>query len=186
MKKISTLLLIIFLDSTLMAQLPKDKQQIITTGKKNSIAGGLNIPLGIFSRSHGVGFAIQYSRSAGRFGLLSKKTQKAIGLTAHAGAAYYLGKKEEVVSYSYTYPGYLFFHIDGGAIYNVEKNGNISLTAGPGLSIYNSLARFNLVFRLSGNYYFNEKFGISTSFSGMKEKISDPLWAGSLKWVYIF
>jgi hypothetical protein len=72
-------------------------------------------------------------------------------------------------------------HAWAGAIYNPWKRGNIILTAGPALGIYNSNTQFNIGSCLEGSYYIKEKIAISPGIIMMKESGADPLWSASLK-----
>ena len=151
------------------------------SGKMNVVSIGANLPMGNFSSTHIVGIVSEYAWSNHRFGQMDVKPVKPFGFIANAGIAYYFGKKETVSGYSYDYPGYDFLYIHGGVIYNPWKKGNINLTAGPALGIYNGNTQFNISSKLEGSYYFREKIGISPAIIVMKEHHADALWAASLK-----
>lgn len=156
------------------------------SGKMHSIAAGISLPVGSFSNTHNIGIAADYSWSNYRFGSMDIKPVKPIGFMSKAGMAYYFGKKEMAGGYPYEYPGYLFLHIYGGVIYNPWKNGNINLTLGPALGLYNGNTQFNIGGKLEGAYYIKEKIGISPALMLMKEHDVDALWAISLKAAYCF
>src|SRR6187455_39458 len=107
------------------------------SGKQHAVSIGANFPLGNFSSTHIIGIATNYSWTDHRFGQMDVKPVKPFGFIANAGMAYYFGKKETVSGYPYDYPGYIFIHIHGGAVYNPWRKANISLMAGPALGIYN-------------------------------------------------
>jgi hypothetical protein len=151
------------------------------SGKQHAVSPGVDIPLGNFSSTHIIGVATNYSWSDHRFGQMDVKPVKPFGFTANAGVACYFGKKETVSGYPYDYPGYIFIHIYGGAIYNPWRKANISLTAGPALGIYNGHTQFNIGSVLEGSYFIKEKIAISPGIIFMKESGADPLWAASLK-----
>jgi len=150
-------------------------------GKQQAVSAGISIPLGDFASTHIGGIAVEYSRSDHRFGKLTTTPSRKMGLLLEAGLAYYFGKKETVSGYPYDYPGYYFLHVYPGLLYNPCKNGNISLSAGPALGLYNGDLKFNIGAKLQGTWYINEKTGITPGILVMKESGADPLWAASLK-----
>lgn len=162
-------------------QSQKSEKHNHPSGKQHTVSIGANIPLENFSSTHIIGVATNYSWSNHRFGGMDVKPVKPFGFTANAGAAYYFGKKETVSGYPYNYPAYFFLNIYGGVIYNPWKKGNISLTAGTALGIYNGNTQFNIGSKLEGSYYFSKKIAISPGIIMMKESGADPLWAASLK-----
>ncbi len=138
-------------------------------------------PLGNFSSTHLIGMEANHSWSEHRFGGMDIKPVKPLGFTSNAGFAYYFGKKENISGYTYDYHRYIFIHAFAGAIYNPWRRGNIILTAGPGLGIYNGNTQFNIGSCLEGSYYIKEKIAITPGINFMKESGADPLWAASLK-----
>jgi len=166
---------------SLSAQTKEKKNQ--SPGSDHVISLGLHRPLGSFSSTHTVGFGIGYSPGTHVFGLVKNKH---VAFTYNGGIAYYLGKKETVSSYSYKYPGYLFVHAYAGVLYYPASKIDFRLTAGPALGIYNGNTRFNVGAALEGAYYLNNQFSVSPGIFLMKERKSDPLWAGSLKLGYLF
>jgi len=151
------------------------------SGKQHAVSIGANIPLGSFSSTHIIGIATNYSWTDHRFGPMDVKPVKPFGFIANAGIAYYFGKKETVSGNPYDYPGYIFIHILGGAVYNPWRKANISLMAGPALGIYNGHTQFNIGSVLEGSYFIKEKIAISPGIIMMKESGADPLWAASIK-----
>jgi hypothetical protein len=156
------------------------------SGKQHSACIGGNIPLVNFSSTHFLGVTANYLWSNHRFGRMDVKPVKSFGFTANTGVAYYFGKKETVSGYPYNYPRYIFFHAYAGAIYNPWRKGNISLTAGPAIGIYNGHTQFNIGSALEGSYFITEKITISPGIMLMKESGANPLWAVSLKAVIAF
>jgi hypothetical protein len=156
------------------------------SGKMNSASIAVNFPLGGFSSTHIVGTSAEYAWSNYRFGKMDIKPVKPFGFLANTGLAYYFGKKETAIGYPYDYPGYLFLHIYGGVIYNPWKKGNVNLTLGPALGLYNGNTQFNMGGKIEGSYYIKEKIGISPAFLIMKEHGADALWVISFKAAYCF
>lgn len=142
---------------------------------------GLNIPFGNFSATHSIGAGLEYSWSHHRFGLLSSTLFRVIGFTFNGGADYYKGKKENIGIYSYQYGNYIYLHSYAGIILNPGKKGNIIVTTGPAVGLYNNDAQFNFGVNLSGNYYFTKNFAVTPAIMLMKESASDPIWAASLR-----
>ena len=168
------------------AQEKDNKKFIPPSGVNNAASLGPALPLGNFSETHFGGISMQYSRSNNRFGIMKKNPSKKIGFTCNAGIAYYFGKEETIVSTTYQYPAYTFLHLYGGAIYNVSKKANISLTAGPALGLYNGTKAFNIGANLDASYYINKRIAITPGILLMKESGADPLWAASLKATILF
>jgi hypothetical protein len=184
MKKILFIILLcacVTLANISIGQSQSPKKNNHPSGKQHTMSIGANIPIGNFSSTHSMGAGANYSWSYHRFGGMDVRPVQPFGFTANAGGAYYFGKKEMVSGYSYDYPPFIVFHVWAGAIYNPWRKGNISLTAGPALRIYNGNTQFNIGSKLELNYYFHEKIAITPCLIFMKESGSDPLWAVSLK-----
>jgi hypothetical protein len=184
MKRIS---FVIFLCTCLMlthnsfGQSHSPKKHNHPSGKQYAVSSGPNFPLGNFSSTHIIGIETNFSWSDHRFGRMDVKPVKPFGFTANTGVAYYFGKKEKVSGYPYDYPGYIFIHAYGGAIYNPWRKGNICLKAGPAIGIYNGHTQFNIGSILEGSYCFKVKIAITPGIIFMKESGADPLWTASLK-----
>lgn len=150
----------------------------------NETAAGILMPAGAFSSTHYTGFGVEYSRSLP----ISKKRvlHSPLFLLATAGISYYLGKKETVSGYPYTYPGYTQFYVYGGLQYSIGTNINIGLAAGPGGSLYNGDLRFAAGAKLEVTYYFNKRWGVKPGLLFIKEPGADPLVAASLKATFAF
>ncbi len=184
MKRLLSFILLtgcIVISTTAIGQSKRPKNHNHPSGKQHTVSIGANIPLGNFSSTHFLGIATNCSWSNHRFGGMDVKPVKPLSFTANAEAAWYFGKKETSSGYPYKYQKYIFFHAFAGAVYNPWKKGNISLTAGPALGIYNGNTQFNIGCCLEGSYYFNENIAISPGIIMMKESGADPLWSASLK-----
>jgi hypothetical protein len=156
------------------------------------VSTAIRLPVGNFNSTHLIGIGIDISPSYRTVRLESKIK---ISFTYNGGIAYYLGKKETVSGYQYTYPGYIFLHAFAGILFIPSKNGGltfpsqkieVSLTGGPALGIYNGNTRFNLGSKLELNYHLNDKLSIGPGIIFMKESGADPLWAASLKGTWAF
>lgn len=151
------------------------------SGKQHAVALGPTLPTGNFTSTHIFGFAANYSWSNHRFGAMDLKPVKPFGFTSNAGIEYYFGKKETVSGYPYKYPGYIFLHAYGGAIYNPWRKANIILTAGPALGFYNGQTQFNIGSNLEASFFLKERIAITPGIIMMKESGADPLWAAFIK-----
>ena len=149
----------------------------------NVVSLGINIPFGDFSQTHFIGIAADYSPTRHRFGLIKLKK---FALTWSGGAAYYFGKRSDVINDSYHYRSFIFIHGFGGILYKLNKQTNFILYAGPGAGIYHGNLRFIIGSRLEMNYMINQKFGIAPGILLMKEHGADALWAASLKGILYF
>jgi hypothetical protein len=163
------------------AQEKVSKKFIPPSGANNSASLGVVLPLGNFSNTHFGGIALEYSRSNNRFSIMDKRPSKKFGFDCNAGAAYYFGKKENIVTTTYKYPAYTFLHLYGGAIYNVSRQANITLTAGPAVGLYNGITSFNIGAILDASFYIQNRIAVTPGILMMKESGADPLWAASLK-----
>ena len=168
------------------SQSQRPKKHNHPSGEQHAVSIGADVPLGNFSSTHIIGVATNYSWSDHRFGQMDVKPVKPFGFIANAGVAYYFGKKETVSGYPYDYPGYIFIHLYGGAVYNPWRKVNISLTAGPALGLYNGHTQFNIGSVLEGSYFLKEKIAITPGIIMMKESGADPLWAASIKATFAF
>lgn len=163
------------------AQSKADTMHTMIKGRSHLVSLGLNIPFGDFSSTHNLGVGLCYSWSKHRFGVLSAIPFKFTGFTFNIGADYYSGKKETIGLFNYKYDNYIYLHTYGGMIFNPGKKGSISLTAGPAVGLYSGNTQFNIGINLSGNYYFKKNIAITPAILFMKEPVSDPLWAASLR-----
>lgn len=147
-------------------------------GLRIAVSAGVQVPVGDFASTHVAGLGISVTPSYHTVSLLSKLK---IAFTYNGGVAYYLGKKETVSGYSYTYPGYLFIHAFAGAFFIPSPKISFALTGGPAVGMYDGNTRFNLGGRLDLNYNLSSKVSIGPGILLMKETGADPLWAAFLK-----
>ncbi len=171
---------------TATGQLKETGKKKRPRGKASVIAVGINVPLGDFFHTHILGSGAEYSGCNHRLGNMITKPSSPFGFIYAGGIDYYYGKKEMNSVYTYHYPGFTLVHTYGGVIYNPCKNANISLTAGPAPGLYNGLLKFWWGVNLSGQYYFNEKFGIATGLIYMKKGGAEAIWSGTLRVVMAF
>ncbi len=143
-----------------------------------AVSAGVQVPVGDFSSTHVAGLGISITPSYHTVSLFSKLK---IAFTYNGGVAYYLGKKETVSGYSYTYPGYFFIHAFAGALFIPSPKISFALTGGPAIGMYDGNTRFNLGGRLDLNYNLSSKLSIGPGILLMKETDTDPLWAAFLK-----
>jgi hypothetical protein len=178
MKKVVLLILFtyLFLHSLLAQNSSQDKPT--KKGIGINLSAAIQLPVGDFSSTHLLGLGFEVSPSYHTTGLFSKIK---IAFTYNGGVAYYLGKKETVSSYSYTYPGYFFIHAFAGALLIPSHKIEISLTGGPALGIYNGNTLFNLGSKVDLNFHLNNKVSVGPGIVFMKEPGADPLWAVSAK-----
>ena len=185
MKRISFIILAcLFTPNMILAQADTSVTPNYTKGKNNAASLGVNIPVGEFSETHIGGISASYSWSHRRFGKLNKLPKKLIGFIANAGIDYYFGKKETVSGYDFKYGSSVYLHVFGGAIYNPCKDGNITLTTGPTLSLYKSNADLGFGVNLNGSYYFNDRIAITPGVIYMKHNKTNALWAVLMKATY--
>jgi hypothetical protein len=94
---------------------------------------------------------------------------------------YFIGKKETVAGYSYTYPAYWLVHAYIGGAISIRNNIMISLSAGPGIGHYNGNTVYNTGVHAAVYYSFSKRFMLSPSFKLMQEPGTDWLGAVGLK-----
>ncbi len=155
-----------------------------STARSNEVSLNINLPFsGYLKDISNFGLGLEYRWSNGRFGRMPALPSKPIGFTFNTGVDYYFGQKEDVGSYSYKYEGTTYFHAYGGIIYNPCKRGNISLTAGPSLELYDGNSEFGFGLNLSGSYYMCGcgNFGISPNVTLMKQGSSEAVVSGGVK-----
>ena len=155
-----------------------ENMKTVTGVKGISVSIGVNVPVGDFASTHIAGIAIDCSPARVSFRM---KRIKKIAFTYNGGVALYLGKKETVSNYSYTYPAYFFINAYGGVLYNPMKGGSITLTAGPTISIYNGNTEFSSGSKLEASYYISPRIAIGPGIMLMKLSKADPIWAASFK-----
>jgi hypothetical protein len=187
MNKIVIFLAILFFASyTSVAQSNIINKNASPTGKNNSIAVGPATTAGSFSNTHSIGFHIDYYRTNNRLGSLATKPSRPIGLLFNAGMNYFLGKKETVSSYPYSYPGYALFYGTAGLIVNPIKQGNFTASTGPGIRLYNGTSSFALYTKITASYFFHQRIAVTPSVSIINESGSKPLLAAGLSACFTF
>lgn len=153
--------------------------------KMQAVSASLRSPLGDFSDTHFGGMEIQYEwygkNNANRSG-----QKQAFLFKANGGVAVYAGKKEKILTATYTYPLFTFVHAFGGLVWRPSARFQFSGTAGPALGIYNGNALFYVGAKVEGQYLISNRISAGPMIQLMKEKGSDPLWAGSLGIHYFF
>jgi hypothetical protein len=162
----------------------QNRENLMTVSEKNkfSVTAGVSIPVGQFANTHSLGFGAVFGRAP-----VYKNNQPVkFNFTYNGGVSFFTGKNEKVSGYEYRYPSYLFFHAFAGLSYNLSSTANLSLTAGPGLGLYNKTSSFNLGSTLIGNYFFSDKFGIGTGLLLMKESKANPLLSLMLQGIIVF
>jgi hypothetical protein len=174
-KRISPLLLLIFINLELQAQ-----PDTILPGS-NGVNLGIGLPLGEFGETHAFGLSLGYSRSKKRLGQMTSKPVKPFGFILNGALNYFFGKKETILYTSYKYPNYLVVTTYAGVIYNPCKKGNIHLIAGPFFSLYDSNLEVGIGLSLEGSYYLKSNFGISPVLQLLKHSGSNPLLVTGIK-----
>lgn len=161
-------------------QKPTEKAESVKNISAISI--GTHIPAGEFSKTHTIGASAAYNSIKHQYKntLISK-----LSFTWNSGAAYYLGKKETGLNYTYKYPAYLFIHGNGGILFSPVKNGFATLTAGPAIGFYNGSTEFNFNIQFDVNYYINKTILVSHVIILMKEPGARSLWSPGLKAMFI-
>jgi hypothetical protein len=146
---------------------------------------GVSIAVGNFSKSHGPGVGIGYSRSQNRFRTHAKPA-KFIGWVLDGGLNYFVGKKVKEPTYEFRYGGYLNLYAGGGIIVNPFSKGNIILTTGPSLDIYKQSANAGLRVKISTHYFLFPEVAIGAGFTWLKHLRSESLLAPSINVAYAF
>jgi hypothetical protein len=155
------------------------------TGTQHSILMNIDLPMGKFSETHLGGVGVQYAWSNHRFSK-NIRPDKLLGFTANGGVDFYVGTREKVAGYDYTYSIYTSLHTFGGVIYNPVKNSHITLTAGPTLGIYNGSSNAGFGVALALGSYFAQNIAISPALIYMKHDNTDALWVASFRIIYSF
>ena len=168
---------------------PESDNKPQVRGKSNQVSLNLNIPFeGYLKDISNFGIGIQYEWSKKRFGSMTSKPAKLIGFTFNIGADHYFGEKESIGMYSVKYKRTSYLHAYGGAIYNPCTGGNLSLTAGPTIELYDGNSEFGFGVNLSGGFYMSKcrNIGITPNTSLMKQGSSEAVFAGGVRLNYTF
>ncbi len=143
------------------------------------ITPSIQVPLGDFSTSHWLGLcaelsSINYKCDTGK--------QKKVSFTYRAGVAYYFsGQRKKFNGFSYDYPSYYYVHVMGGVLLRPGKRVNIMATAGPAVSKYKKITRFNIISALDLSYFIHCNLSVGPGIVMIKESGADPLYALALK-----
>ena len=187
MKFFNLFLLLFLIQLYVTAQENEQKKKEVPAGRKNLVTAGVLVPFGEFSKTHGVGMGLVYSRTSHRYIRFNEVLVQKFGFTYETGLAFYPGKNERVSETdSYKYPGFILMHGHAGMICNLVKNLNIRVVAGPALGFYDGRARFNFGAQLSSGYFPWERLGIGPGMNFYMEPGSAPLAAATLHLQFTF
>jgi hypothetical protein len=183
-------ILLLFAGTLLTKGLPAQKpgqnnDKNSSKAMSNTLAFGFSLPMGTFNRTHSAGIMADYSRSTHRYGN-NAIDNKLINFVVNAGVGYYAGKSTSVSGYEFRYGGYFTVHAAGGIDYKPAMPVNISLTAGPLLSIYEGNAGVGAVANLFWSYFLSKNIALGPGLSFRKESKKDALWSGTMRASYAF
>ena len=151
----------------------------------NAVALGFSFPIGAFNRSHTAGITADYSRSKDRYGN-DAIAGKLISFALNAGVSYHAGKSTSTSGYEFRYGGYFNLYVAAGIDYKPALPVNISLTAGPVMSIYEGATGIGVGAQLFWSYFVSKNIAIGPGISCRKESKTDALWSGSIRASYAF
>lgn len=143
-----------------------------------SVGAGAVSPVGRFAGSHTVGGELM-AGTAGAWSAFYK--QKQVRFAWSGGAAFFIGKKEMVSGYPYSYPGYVMINAMAGAMYSPVRKTTFMVLAGPGARFYNGISAFAISSRFDIQYYVDKKWAVSPGINMQKEAGAGPSWSLSLK-----
>ncbi len=187
MKPGISFLILLFLAFTAAAQDTLKLTGEQPAGSSHSISLEVIIPFGEFNETNGIGAGLRYEHSGKRYGRLEKLPSKRFGFIYGAGIGWHDGKDVPVaLVYSYHYGDFMYGYLFGGGNFLPCRNGNISISAGPAMSIYKSNSRFNLYAGINGAYYPWERFGIGAGFRFLKEDDAAWMAMGAISGKFIF
>ncbi len=150
------------------------KAQNRSSGYRQELSAGLQLPVSNFNETHLMGAGVQYAITNHRFGITAPK--KHIGWVGSVGVDYYIGRKDKEAGHSFKNGNYLHSRLSGGIIVNPSVQTQVSLQAGPGWGIYQGTHAITLCSVLNGTYYINEQWGIAARLMMIKEKGAQILW----------
>ena len=151
----------------------------------NAVALGLSFPVGVFNRTHTAGLTLDYSRSNHRYGN-DAFAGKLIKFAMNGGVGYNVGKSTTTAGYEFRYSGYFMMYAAAGIDYKPANPVNISLTAGPMMSIYKGSADFGAGVNLFWNYFLSKNIGVGPGISYRTHSKTDALWSGTIRASYAF
>ena len=183
------LLLLFYLLATFsgISQSNSVKKEVVPKRYSRAVSVGICKTIPEFNQTHNFGVGFGFSWSKHRFGLQEKKPSKPVGFIVDGGIDHYFGKEEKINSYRYKYNSFTYIHTYAGMNYNVNKRGNINLTAGPALGIEGGFTTFFWGVNLSGAYYIKKRISLSPGILFMKDPESpDPLLSLFIKAGFAF
>jgi hypothetical protein len=156
-----------------------------SAAKHNTLSIGLSFPIGVFKRTHTGGVSVDYFRSKHRYGD-DIPVAKLINFALNGGVSYHVGKSITTAGYESRYDGYLTFYGMAGIDYKPAMPVNISLTAGPVLSIYKGSTDAGAGVNLFWSYFFSKNIALGPGISYRKFSKTDALWSGTVRALYAF
>ena len=162
-----------------------NSDKISSKAMSNLVALGLSFPMGAFYRTHTAGLTIDYSRSNHRFGN-DAFADKLIKFAINAAASYNVGKSATTAGYEFRYGGYFTLWAMAGIDYKPAMPVNVSLTAGPVMSIYQGSADIGAGVNLFWNYFLSKNIAVGPGISYRKHAKTDALWSGTIRASYAF
>lgn len=151
----------------------------------NTVALGLSFPMGVFNRTHAAGLTLDYSHSKHHYGndLLADKL---ISFAMNAGVAYNIGKSATTAGYVFRYGGYFTMYTAAGIDYQPAVPINITLTAGPVMSIYDGSVDVSIGVNLFWSYFLSKNIAVGPGINYRKQSKTDALWSGIFRASYAF
>jgi hypothetical protein len=156
-----------------------------SSAKNNALSFGLSFPMGAFNRTHTGGVFIDYFRSKHRYGN-DVLADKFIGFAMNSGVSYNVGKSTPVTGYEFRYGGYFTIYAMAGIDYKPAIPVNISLTAGPAMSIYEGSTDIGAGVNLFWNYFLSKNIAVGPGICYRKNSKTDALWSGTIRASYAF
>jgi len=163
---------------------PKDGK-LQPKAMSNAVALGLTFPMGAFNQTHTPGLTFDFFRSLHRYGNDVFAT-KLIKFAMNGGMSYNAGKSTTTAGYEFRYGGIFTLYAAAGIDYKPAIPLNISLTAGPVMSIYEGTADLSAGVYLIWNYFISKKIAVGPGISYRKQAKADALWSGTIKVSHAF
>ncbi len=160
-------------------------QRIDKQETPNSIGFSLNIPMGSFSSTHTIGFALDYTRSTRRREN-DTVTYKLIHFAMNGGVSYHGGKRTTTAGYESTYGGYINIYAMAGIDCKPSMPIIINLMTGPVMSIYEGNGDLGFGVNLFSNYYLSRTLTLGPGILFRKFEKTDALWTAIFRASYSF
>ncbi|MEP7374032.1 MAG: hypothetical protein ABI675_11625 [Chitinophagaceae bacterium] len=174
------------LATSIMAQITDRKSsKHQAKGMNNAVALGFSFPIGVFNRTHAAGLTLDYSRSNDRYGN-DAFAGKLIKFAMNGGVSYHAGKSTTTAGYEFRYGGYFIVYAAAGIDYKPAIPVNISLTAGPVMSMYKGSADIGAGVNLFWNYFLSKNIAVGPGIHYRKQSKADALWSGTIRASYAF